>query len=261
MQLAMVLISLVACSSAPAAAAAMQQADAESDARAAGPYEAALAEIEATRLALAGRLDHAQDDAGRAAVRVAARAAALTAMREVVLPAWLGMPWGLGPTSTPLRPHQAGTVIACGYFVSSTLENLGLRLDTRFRFAQAPALHAQRSLAPAPDDLHVFFSIPGEELAQKIAALGEGLYIIGLNNHIGYVDVRDEQVRIIHASYTDRQVVIDEPLATAEVIANSRKAGYFVTPVLQDDRLIERWLRGQTVPLQVLGPRGGDGAR
>ena len=188
-------------------------------------------------------------------MRAEARSVALQAMREVVLPAWLGMPWGLGPSSTPTRPHQPDTVIACGYFVSSTLENLGLKLGTRFSFAQAPALHAQRSLAPAPRDLHVFFSIPGDELARKIAALGEGLYVIGLNNHIGFVDVRGAEVRIVHASYTGEQVVTDEPLATAEVIANSRAAGYFVTPLLQDDRLIEHWLRGEAVPLQTLGPR------
>jgi len=62
-------------------------------------------------------------------------------------------------------------------------------------------------------------------------------------------------VRIILASYTGDQVVSDDPLATAEVIANSRAAGYFVTPLLQDDRLVERWLRDETVPLQTLGPR------
>ena len=65
--------------------------------------------------------------------------------------------------------------------------------------------------------------------------------------------MRAGEVRLVHASYTDAQVVIDEPLATARVIANSRAAGYFVTPLLQDDRLIERWLRGEAVPLQQLG--------
>ena len=253
MRFAVLLLLLAGCAESPAAAATLPAAvEAQHDAAA---YEAALAGIEARRVALTRRLKAADSGAERATVLADARVAALAAMREVVLPAWLGMAWGLGPNSTPTRPHEPGTVIACGYFVSSALENLGLRLGTRFRFAQAPALHAQRSLAPAARDLHVFFSIPGDELARKIAGLGEGLYIIGLNNHIGFVDVRGEQVRIIHASYTGDQVVSDEPLATAEVIANSRAAGYFVTPLLQDDRLVERWLRGETVPLQTLGPR------
>jgi hypothetical protein len=216
-------------------------------------YESALARIEARRVALGQRLAAADDGAARAEVRAAARAVVLAAMRDVVFPAWLGVPWGLGPNSTPLRPHAAGTEIACGYFVSSALENVGLRLGTRFTYAQAPALQAQRSLAPDKEDLHRFFSIPGDALARRIAALGEGIYIIGLNNHIGFVDVRGGEVRVVHASYTGAQVVTSEPLATAEVIDNSRAAGYFVTPLFQDDRLIDRWLRGETVPLQRLG--------
>lgn len=256
MRIALVLVLFAGCAESPAAAATLQvTADEGAKVHDAAAYEAALAKIEGRRLALARRFKAAEDAGGRAAVRAEARTFTRTAMREVVLPAWLGMPWGLGPDSTPTRPHQAGTVIACGYFVSSTLENLGLKLDTRFRFAQAPALHAQRSLAPAPRDLHVFFSIPGDLLARKIAALGEGLYVIGLNNHIGFVDVRGEEVRLIHASYTGEQLVTDEPLAAAQVIANSRAAGYFVTPLLQDDRLVEHWLRGEAVPLQTLGPR------
>ena len=39
----------------------------------------------------------------------------------------------------------------------------------------------------------------------------------------------------------------------AEVIANSRAAGYFVTPLFHDDRLIDAWLRGEAVALQKLG--------
>ena len=216
-------------------------------------YEAALARIEARRVALARRLAAAEGGAAREEVRSEARTYVLAALREVVFPAWMGMPWGLGPNSTPLRPHAPGTEIACGYFVSSVLENVGLRLDTRFRFAQAPALHAQRSLAPAERDLHRFFSIPADALERRIAALGEGIYVIGLNNHIGFVDVHGGAVQVVHASYTGAQVVTREPLVAAEVIANSRAAGYFVTPLFHDDRLIDAWLRGEAVALQKLG--------
>jgi len=230
----------------PAAAAAPAGHDAAA-------YEAALARVEARRVALGQRLAAADSGAAREEVRAEARAYVLAAMRDVVFPAWMGMSWGLGPNSTPLRPHAAGTEIACGYFVSSVLENVGLRLGTRFTYAQAPALYAQRSLAPDKEDLHRFFSIPGDALARRIAALGEGIYVIGLNNHIGFVDVHGGQVNVVHASYTGAQVVTSEPLATAEVIDNSRAAGYFVTPLFQDDRLIDRWLRGESVPLQQLG--------
>jgi hypothetical protein len=231
-------------------AAAREVAVVETAGHDAAAYEATLARIEARRAALAGRFAAAETRAARAAIRTEARDFVVAAIRDEIWPAWLGTPWGLGRDSTPLRPHAPGTVIACGYFVSSVLENAGLRLGTRFTYAQAPALQVQRTLAPESRDLHRFFSVPGDELARKIAALGDGLYIVGLNNHIGFVDVRGGAVDIVHASYTGEQVVTREPLATARVIANSRAAGYFVTPVFHDDRLVEAWLRGATVALR-----------
>lgn len=243
---------ILACTTPPASAA-----DAPAPASVAAPaghdaaaYEAALARLESRRVGLARRLAAADSGAQRDAVRREARAAVIAAIRGTIWPAWTGMSWGLGPRSTPLRPHQPDTVIACGYFVSSVLENAGLRLGTRFSFAQAPALQAQRSLAPDEADLHRFFSVPGDALAREIAALGDGVYIIGLNNHIGFVDVHDGAVDVVHASYTGEQRVTREPLATAEVIANSRAAGYFVTPLFHDDELVDRWLRGTTVALR-----------
>ena len=246
-------VILAGCSVEPAAASVSVETVVTPAAHDPAAYESALARIEARRLALGKRLSAAEGGAAREEVRTEARAYVLAALREVVFPAWMGMSWGLGPNSTPLRPHQPGTEIACGYFVSSVLENVGLRLGTRFTFAQAPALHAQRSLAPAEHDLHRFFSIPGDALARRIAALGEGVYVIGLNNHIGFVDVHGGVVHVVHASYTGEQVVTSEPLAAAEVIANSRAAGYFVTPLFHDDRLIDAWLRGESVPLRKLG--------
>jgi hypothetical protein len=246
-------LALAGCVDAPRAAEPVAAVDGAPAAFDAAGYESALARIEARRAALARRFAAADGGAAREAVRAEARAYVLAALRDVVLPAWMGTPWGLGPNSTPTRPHQPGAEIACGYFVSSVLENVGLRLGTRFTFAQAPALQAQRSLAPAPHDLHRYFSVPGETLARGIAGLGDGLYVIGLNNHIGLVDVRGGDVDLVHASYTGAQVVTREPLAAAQVIANSRAAGYFVTPLFQDDRLVDHWLRGEVVPLQKLG--------
>ena len=155
MRRALVLVlALSGCHEETAAASVPTAATAGPAAHDPAAYEAALGRIEARREALGRRLRAADSGAARAEIRAEARAYALQAMREVIFPAWMGTPWGLGARSTPTRPHQADTVIACGYFISSALENLGLRLDTRFRFAQAPALHAQRSLAPARGDLH-----------------------------------------------------------------------------------------------------------
>lgn len=216
-------------------------------------YEAALIGFEAERTTLA----KAYATAGRqekAAIREKARARVIRFIDETVFPSWMGMQWGLGRNSTATRPFEDGKVVGCSYFVTSVLQNAGLTLSNRYHFAQAPALHIQRSLAPEKRDLHIYYSEPSDRIERRIKALGAGLYVIGLNNHVGFVRVRDDgAVRFIHASYTDDQVVIDEPFAKATAIQNSRKAGYFVTPIFKDDRLIDHWLRGKAVPFQKLG--------
>lgn len=232
------------CSPAPArpAAAAVEVAEA-------ADYEATLAGIEAGRRRLAGRYAAAVAEDERAAIRAEARAYVQAAIVREIAPAWLGTPWGLGRNSTTNRPHAPGMTVACGYFVAAVLEAAGLRLESRFKFAQAPALAVQRALAPGA--VRRYFSVAGDVLERKIAGLGEGVYVIGLANHIGLVVVdAGGGVRLVHASYTGDQVVIDEPLAAARAIADSRPKGYFVSPVMQDDRLADLWLRGEVVPLR-----------
>lgn len=230
------------------AAAPEQAVAAVPEVAAADRYEATLAAIEAERQRLAGRYAAAAgQEKARAAIRAEARAYVRAAIVDEIVPAWLGMPWGLGSNSTANRPHAPGMTVACGYFVAAVLEAAGLRLSSRFKFAQATALRVQRSLAP--DAVHRYFSVAGEVLAQKIAGLGEGVYVIGLANHIGLVVVDARGVRLVHASYTGDQLVTDEPLAAAQAIADSRPKGYFVSPVMHDDRLADLWLRGAAVPL------------
>ncbi len=227
--------------------AAAHKAQKRHDAQA---YEASLEKIEARRLKLAQRYKAAADEPTRDRLREQARDFVLKTLTEEIFPAWVGTPWGLGRESTSQRPHTKDMTVGCSYFVTSTLQNAGLRLSNRYKFAQAPALHIQRSFAPRKADLHRYVSIPQQDLYDSVKALPQGLYVIGLNNHVGFVHVHKEGVDFIHASYTDDQTVVIEPLLTSKAIANSRPAGYFLTPIFQDDRLIDFWLRGNKVPFQ-----------
>lgn len=200
----------------------------------------------ATRYARATRAD-------RPAVIAEASSVMLDAVDDLIAP-WLGTPWGLGSNSTARRPHEPGMTVGCSYFVTSLLQGAGVKLDNRYRFAQAPALHIQRSLVGGGRAaVHRFLSIPPAELARRIAGLGDGLYLIGLNNHVGFVVVRGDAVRFVHASYTNGRVVSDEPLATAAAIGLSQPAGYFVSPLITgrgdaDDWLVTAWLTETVVP-------------
>jgi hypothetical protein len=217
----------------------------------AASFERTIAAIEARRVELQRQYAAARDPEARAAVRAEARAYLWTAIDTELFPPWLGTPWGLGKNSTATRPHQAGMTVGCSYFVTSILQNAGFVLDDRYKFARAPALDIQRSLARGDDAISRYLSIPAEQLGGRIAELGDGLYLIGLSNHVAWVVVRGDDVRLVHASYTGGQQVSDEPLVGAQAIDVSRKAGYFVSPVVvaddRNDELIDAWLRGATI--------------
>jgi hypothetical protein len=217
-------------------------------------HDAAVARIASEREALASRYTRATTASEQAEIRAQARRLLEHTIIEEVFPAWLGMPWGMGSDSTATRPHEPNMKVGCSYFVTSVLLSVGVELENRYTFAQAPAIHIQRSLAPDEESLHTYFSIPADRLRDRIAALGDGLYIIGLDTHVGFVVVREGEVRFVHASYTEDRVVTDELLVDATAIDNSRPKGYFVTPLFQDGRLVDLWLRGQVVPFQKLGP-------
>jgi hypothetical protein len=217
-------------------------------------FDAAVGRIAARRAELAADYAAARTEAARAEVRAEARAYLIEAIRGDLFPLWLGTPWGLGRNSTATRPHQPGMTVGCSYFVTSILGNAGFTLDDRYRFAQAPALDIQKSLARGDRAVRRFLSIPATELEEKVATLADGLWLIGLSNHVGWVVVADGEVRFVHASWSGDRQVTDEDFGSARAIEVSRKAGYFVSPVIVDspenDALIDAWLRGARIPFR-----------
>lgn len=197
------------------------------------------------REALAAALVAAADEPGRDAVREQARRAILERFDTEIVPAWLGTPWGTGPGSTARRPHQADRTVGCSAFVVAALENAGVRFEDRSRFIQARALRIQRALSP---EVHRFAGVAADRLAAAIAELGDGLYLIGLSKHIGFVRVRDGAVDLIHAGRTGPAAVQREPLELSPPVIASRPSGYYVTEVLTDE-VIDRWLLGR--PLRI----------
>jgi len=213
-------------------------------------FDDIIARIEVRRVALGARFECG--DAGeRARVREEARSYVVDALVEEIFPRWMGMPWTMAIIRDGLRPDarvpwEEGRGVSCSFFVVSTLENAGLRLAGRRTFAGAVALPVQRSLSPRKQDLRRWHGIGPEELRRRMLAWGEGLYIAGLDCHIGFIVVRDGRARFVHSSYTEPFRVVDEPLQKAAAIANS--SGYVVTALFRDDRLIDHWLTGRPVP-------------
>ncbi len=204
------------------------------------PYRALRARVAEIRDELAER--YAADPT----VIVDAKKAVQSAITEVLLPAWLGTRWSFhGTADEPLAPQG----IACGYFVAAILQHAGIALESRKGFARSTALTIARSLIPPGPSHHRVFSVPASALEQKVRSFGDGLYLLGLDVHVGFVAVRGEAVRVVHASYTGTRTVVDEPITACEAVERSRAAGYHVTALFAGETLTEAWLRKRTIPL------------
>jgi hypothetical protein len=108
-------------------------------------------------------------------------------------------------------------------------------------------LQATASLPPG-GQIHRYGNLAADELEQRLVGLGEGLYVVGLDIHVGFIVVRGGHAWFVHSSYTPPGTVVNEPVVSSAAIALSRRKGYWVSPLFQDDRIIEMWLRRQPVP-------------
>ena len=211
-------------------------------------YGALLEQIAAQRRELGDRYAAARGARARAAIRDEARRFVVGTLVSDIFPAWMGMPSGGGRQATASLPHEPGMYISCSYFLTAALQNVGLLLESRTRFAQAPASWIEHALLPPGGQIYRYGNLSGAELEQRLVGLGDGLYVVGLNIHVGFIVVAGGHARFVHSSYTPPGTVVDEPVVSSEAIALSRSKGYWVSPLFKDDRIVEMWLRRQPVP-------------
>ncbi len=198
------------------------------------PYATRLERVAATRDALAAELTTAPDARRRAAVLARAGEAITSAVADQLAPAWYGTPWAFhGTTRTPGEGK-----IACGYFVSTLLLDAGLQVE-RVRLAQQASEHIILSLTGGT---HVrrFSNAPLDRFVDAVEAMGAGLFVVGLDNHVGFLVARPGGTRFLHASYAPGQGVVSEDARRSPILGASR---YRVVGHLSaDPTLTERWL-------------------
>lgn len=153
---------------------------------------------------------------------------------ERIFPYWYGTAWNFNGTTQ--KPQEGS--IACGYFVTTTLLHMGVKID-RVKMARCASEEMIRSLT---SKAHIFH-LPGLTLPafeKKMISLGAGLYIIGLDNHTGYVLISDKGNYFIHASGWFPFKVVKTPLREADVIGRSK---YRVVGKISDDEaFLKKWI-------------------
>jgi hypothetical protein len=151
-----------------------------------------------------------------------------------IIEEWKGTSWTFeGHTETP----KTGS-IACGYFVSTTLRDIGLKLN-RYKMAQKKPYDEALQLAcgtsietlknKSKSDLESYF------LTKK----ADGIYFVGLDFHVGYILKQKQQVYFIHSNYIESKGVMQENISESKAIISHV---YHIANLTHNDVLIKNWL-------------------
>ena len=150
-----------------------------------------------------------------------------------IVPHWCGTTWDFnGHTDIP----NSGE-IACGYFVSTTLKHLGFNLN-RYKMAQAAGLDEAKLLQPK-SDLKIYSNLNFDELKGKINSVySDGIYFVALDNHVGYVLVKEKELYFLHSGYCDNKVVIELAETSSCFLSNV----YVFAEITTNNSLIKKWI-------------------
>lgn len=144
---------------------------------------------------------------------------------------WQGTPWEFyGMTRTP----QKGT-IACGYFVTNTLADLGLKIE-RIKLAQCASGEMIKILCT---DIHTFSQFKKLQSFLDTQPVNS-VFIIGLDYHTGYVVKDTTGSYFLHSNYINNQGVMKEKIETSRALVNNKI--FMIGSLTGNRKLLEKWV-------------------
>lgn len=153
-----------------------------------------------------------------------------TLLLNNIVPYWYGTKWDFnGYTSVP---NQG--VIACGYFVSTTLKDIGINVN-RYRLAQQNPENEAKSIGI---DTNTVLHIEEKDIQEKLKTFSDGLYFVGLDNHVGYLYIKNSISYFLHSNYRDGKVMI-ETTSSSLTFGSSH---YYISNISGNHKLTKKWL-------------------
>lgn len=124
--------------------------------------------------------------------------------------------------------------IACGYFVTTALQDIGFQID-RIRLAQEPSATMIKELTTQIKILYSREDMVAYVETQPTPAI----YIVGLDFHTGFISSGEDGIYFIHSNYIGREGVVKELAARSAALADS---DYFMIGNLTaNTELLEKW--------------------
>lgn len=151
-----------------------------------------------------------------------------------IFPYWYGTKWDFNGTTE--IPHEGK--IACGYFVTTTLRDMGVPIN-RIKMAQCPSEEMIQSLASA-SNIHHLSGITITEFENRLEKFGKGLYIVGLDNHTGFLLLSSHGNYFIHSSGIFPFQVVKDKLSESPLLIRSKYR--VVGKISSDEQFLKNWV-------------------
>lgn len=200
-------------------------------------YLQICAHLDSARRAFAVELKNASTKKEKSAIYDRARALLIRTFSDSLFVCWYGTEWDFNGTTT--KPRQGE--IACGYFVTTLVRDAGFRID-RVALAQCASQSMIYTLCP-DDDVKIITGGQVAKVKEHLLSKNDGIFLIGLDTHTGFVVKQGNELRVVHSNYTmAADGVVSEPFDGATVINYNH---YFVIgDFLSSDTTIDKWIKG-----------------
>jgi hypothetical protein len=152
--------------------------------------------------------------------------------------AWYNTPWTFHGHSQ--MPREGS--IACGYFITTTLQDMGFNIP-RIKWAQQTSEYLTKKIST---DIKRFYKRPMGEVIEDIKSRGEGLYVVGLDSHVGYIYYHNGSMNFVHANYyRPKTGVMSEPLTGRTPLNDSK---YKIIGKIFDKEMVGNWILNASYP-------------
>ena len=177
------------------------------------------------------------------AERYATLVSELEVILELVMPemmrCWLGTPYDFNGTAE--KPGSGK--VACGYFVSTVIRDAGFRVD-RYKLAQQPSENILRTFMKS-DGCLLKVGQDFESYAKWVEGMEPGVYLMGLDSHVGFIVNGVEGTRFYHSSGWQKRGVVNEAGNKAGALRHSNWR--MIGGLTADPEVIRTWLGGEKV--------------
>lgn len=169
------------------------------------------------------------------AIVIAAQDSLLTLIVKEYFNYWKGTAWGFNGTTKEPKKGK----IACGYFVTTVLQDAGFNIP-RVKWAQVASETMIKSMTK---DIKRFSNRPVETIEKYIKERGKGLYVVGLDNHTGFIFNNGKKIRFVHSNFYKADVgVMEQELNSKNPLKDSK---YRVVGKILDNAMMTKWIKGE----------------